>query len=119
MEGTTSMADDRQGISFPTQTTPGSTELSDDTGARSAYDPPLSPQQASAAAFASQLAEAVSGDGVTVAGTPDVSGVTRSVVQTPGFRPSPSTRRASAGRFRSTAEPQPPEHDQAMHHLPQ
>lgn len=81
------MADQPQEISFPTQTTPGRTELSDDVGAHSVYDSPPSPQEASAAAFASQLSDLVSGDGVTVVGVPEVGGVTRSVVQTPGFPP--------------------------------
>jgi hypothetical protein len=65
---------DQPEVIVTSQTAPANSQLSADVGATSMYDPPLSPQQASAAAFASQLAEAV-------------SGVTRSVVQTPGFPP--------------------------------
>lgn len=79
------MADDRREISFPTQTTPGRTELSDDVGARSAYDPPQSPQQASAAAFAAQLTALTSG--AVGADATNPVGVVHTVTQTAGFPP--------------------------------
>jgi hypothetical protein len=75
----------------PTQRTPGRTELSDDVGAHSVYDPaPTSPASASAAALAAHLSQFVSGSG-DISGSGDVaanvSGVTRSVAQTPGLPP--------------------------------
>ena len=59
----------------------------DDTGARSAYDPPLSPQQASAAAFADSLSQLTNTDVSAVSPLDSSGNVAARVTQTPGFPP--------------------------------
>jgi hypothetical protein len=76
------MADQPTEVTVASQTTPANTPLTDTTGARSVYDPPMTPAEASAAALAGQLNDMLAGNGV---GRDSGGGVRRTITQTPGL----------------------------------